>query len=60
VALGPLSIALLVAIDFANLTGAQFVAYKAALGIALGALVTPVIAILAMTDDPATAIATAT
>jgi hypothetical protein len=57
VALAPLSIVLLVAIDFANLTGAQFVVYKAALGLALGALVTPVIAILAMTDHPATAIA---
>jgi hypothetical protein len=52
VALAPLSVLVLVAIDFAGLTTTQFVLYKAALGVVLGAIVTPVIAVRAMADGP--------
>jgi hypothetical protein len=50
VALGPVAILVLSAIDFSGITTGQFVLYKAALGVVLGALVTPVIAMLAMAD----------
>ena len=50
VALAPLSVLVLVTIDFAGLSTTQFVLYKAALGVALGAIVTPVIAVRAMAD----------
>jgi hypothetical protein len=53
VALAPLSVLVLVASDFAGLSTTQFVLYKAALGVALGAIVTPVIAVRAMADRPA-------
>jgi hypothetical protein len=50
IALAPISVLILVAIDFGGLTQGQFVLYKAALGVALGAAVTPVIALWAMAD----------
>ena len=50
----PFAVALIVAVDFADLTIAQFVLYKAVLSVVLGALVTPLIALLAMTDRPTT------
>lgn len=51
-ALAPLSVLVLVITDFAGLTPGQFVLYKAALAVALGALVTPVIAVSAMANGP--------
>ena len=51
-ALGPIAVLVLAAIDFSGLTTGQFVLYKAALGVALGAVVTPAIAVLAMADGP--------
>ena len=41
-------VALLVAVDFGHVSPGAFVAYKAGLAVALGALVTPVIALCAM------------
>ena len=49
-ALGPLSIVVLVAIDFGNISLHDFVLYKGLLGVALGAIVTPVVAVAAMAD----------
>jgi len=51
-ALGPIAVLVLAAIDFSGLTTGQFVLYKAVLGVALGAVVTPAIAVLAMADGP--------
>lgn len=48
--LAPVSVLVLVTIDFGGLSVAQFVLYKAVLGIVLGAIVTPVVAVLAMAD----------
>jgi hypothetical protein len=48
--LAPVSVLVLVAIDFGGLSVTQFVLYKAVLGVVLGAIVTPVIALLAMAD----------
>jgi hypothetical protein len=51
-ALAPAAVAILIATDSGGLSVADFVLYKAILGVALGALVTPVIALRAMADDP--------
>jgi len=51
-ALAPAAVAILIATDFGDLSVANFVLYKAILGVALGAFVTPVIALRAMADDP--------
>jgi aminoglycoside phosphotransferase (APT) family kinase protein len=51
-ALGPIAVAVLVLTGFGPLSVAGFVAYKAALGVALGAVVTPAIAVCAMADRP--------
>jgi hypothetical protein len=56
VTLAPLTVLVLIAIDFTNLTVTQFVLYKAAFGIALGAVVTPLIALFAMASSPTQAI----
>jgi hypothetical protein len=50
VVLAPVSVLVLVTIDFSGLTVAQFVLFKAVFAIVLGAVVTPVIAVLAMAD----------
>jgi hypothetical protein len=50
--LAPIVTLTLVAIDVGTLTRGEFVAFKTAFAIALGALVTPVIAICAMADQP--------
>ncbi len=55
--LAPVSVLVLVTIDFAGLSAAQFVLYKAVLGIVLGAIVTPVIAVLAMADSSGPSVA---
>jgi hypothetical protein len=47
-ALAPVSVLVLVVTDFAGLTPGQFVIYKAVLALALGAIVTPAIAVCAM------------
>jgi hypothetical protein len=44
--------------DFAGLSRAQFAVYKAGIGVALGAIVTPVIALWAMTDADRVTVAT--
>jgi len=49
--LGPPCAVVLVMTGFAGITQATFVLYKAAFGVALGMLVTPVIALAAMTDQ---------
>ena len=49
-ALAPPVTAALAVIDFGTLTEGQFVAFKTAFAIGLGAIVTPVIALCAMTD----------
>jgi hypothetical protein len=48
--LAPPAVILLVATDFGGISTGQFVLYKAILGVALGALVTPPIALWAMSD----------
>jgi hypothetical protein len=47
----PVTVAL-VALDLGTLTKGEFVTFKVAFAIALGAIVTPVIALCAMTDRP--------
>jgi len=49
--LSPVAIAILAVGRFGSVGTTQFVLYKMVLGVALGALVTPVIAVLAMADD---------
>lgn len=51
-AFSPIAVIVLVAMNFGDVSRAEFVAYKAALGVALGAVVTPVIALRAMADRP--------
>jgi hypothetical protein len=51
-ALAPLAVLVLVALDLGDLTVGQFVLYKAALGVGLGVLVTPAIALCAMASSP--------
>lgn len=53
VALAPVTIVVLVTTDFANLTAAQFILYKAMFSVALGMIVTPLIAMLAIASRPA-------
>jgi hypothetical protein len=55
VLLAPLAVLVLVVVDFGDLSVGEFVLYKAIFGVALGALVTPPIALLAMADSPAPA-----
>jgi len=50
-ALGPIAIVLLIAFDFGDVSVGDFVLYKAIFGVLLGALVTPPIAIAALTDE---------
>jgi hypothetical protein len=50
--LGPPAVALLAAIDYGDIGVGEFVLYKAIFGVALGAIVTPVIAVAAMRDQP--------
>jgi len=50
--LGPVSVLVLAAIDFSGLTRGEFALYKAVLGVVLGAIVTPVIAVCGMADAP--------
>jgi hypothetical protein len=49
--LGPPAVAVLVALDFGDLSVGEFVLYKAIFGIVLGAVVTPFIALVAMGDS---------
>ena len=51
-ALGPPAIAILITTNFGDIPTSAFVLYKAILGITLGAIVTPVIAVHAMADAP--------
>jgi hypothetical protein len=48
--LSPLSALVLIAVDSGGLSTPGFVLYKAMLGVALGAIVTPLIALCAMAD----------
>lgn len=52
VLLAPGSCALLVGLAAGGLSRGPFVVYKALLGVALGAVVTPIVAVRAMADDP--------
>jgi hypothetical protein len=49
---GPLSAVVLSALDFGDISVGDFVLYKAIFGVVLGAIVTPPIAIVAMSDPP--------
>jgi hypothetical protein len=51
VLLAPVAVVLLVAIDFGDISVGSFVLYKVIFGVALGAIVTPVIAIAALSDE---------
>jgi hypothetical protein len=48
--LGPAAVLLLIAFDYGDISPGDFVLYKTIFGVALGALVTPPIAIAALTD----------
>ena len=50
VALSPIALLVLVAVGFDDVTKSEFVVYKAVLGVILGLIVTPVIALRAMAD----------
>jgi hypothetical protein len=50
VLLAPVAVVLLIAFDFGDISVGDFVLYKAIFGVVLGALVTPPIAIAALTD----------
>lgn len=54
VVLAPPVTAILAAIDFGTLSCAHFIIFKVAFAIALGAIVTPIIALCAMTDGTET------
>lgn len=54
VLLAPPAVAILAALDFGDLSVGEFVLYKAIFGVVLGALVTPPIALLALSDSAAT------
>jgi hypothetical protein len=58
--LGPISLALLVLFDYGDISPGEFVLFKAIFGIVLGALVTPLIAMVAFGDEPPPAEATPT
>jgi hypothetical protein len=49
---GPMSALLLVLFDYGDISVGEFVLYKAIFGIVLGAVVTPLIAMLAFGDEP--------
>lgn len=51
VVLAPPAVVALVVTDFGGISTGEFVLYKAILGIALGAVVTPLIALWAMSDE---------
>ncbi|MGH2980275.1 MAG: hypothetical protein ACRDLQ_11670 [Solirubrobacterales bacterium] len=51
-ALGPLAVVVLLLLDYGDISIGAFVVYKAIFGIALGALVTPLIAMVAFGDEP--------
>lgn len=51
-ALGPLAVAVLLLLDYGDLSIGEFVAYKAIFGALLGVLVTPLIAMVAFGDQP--------
>jgi len=51
VVLAPPAGIVLVASDFGDISSGDFVLYKAILGVALGAVVTPLIALWAMSDQ---------
>ena len=54
VALGPPAVALIVALDVGSLSVGQFVTYKAIFGVILGMLVTPIVALWALSEvEPA-------
>jgi hypothetical protein len=57
VLLAPVAVVLLVAIDFGDISVGSFVLYKVIFGVALGAIVTPVIAIAALSDEHVAAVA---
>lgn len=50
--LGPLAVIVLLLLDYGDISISKFVVYKAIFGVALGALVTPLIAIVAFGDQP--------
>lgn len=50
VALGPLALLVLLALDPGAISTSAFIAYKVVLGVALGAVVTPLVAVGAMAD----------
>jgi len=56
-ALGPVAVLCLVAADFGDISVGTFVVYKAVLGVGLGLLVTPLIALRAMVDAPSSSAA---
>ena len=51
--LAPPAVIVLVALDYGDISVGEFVLFKAIFGVVLGALVTPPIALAAMTDDSA-------
>ena len=54
VALGPPAVALIVALDVGDLTVGEFVSYKAIFGVILGMVVTPIVALWALSEaEPA-------
>ena len=54
VALGPPAVALIVALDVGDLSVGEFVSYKAVFGVLLGMLVTPIVALWALSEaEPA-------
>jgi hypothetical protein len=50
--LGPPAVAVLLLLDYGDLSIGEFVTYKAIFGVLLGALVTPLIAMVAFGDEP--------
>jgi hypothetical protein len=51
-ALGPIAVVALLLLDYGGISISEFVIYKAIFGIALGVLVTPLIAMVAFGDEP--------
>ena len=50
--LGPIGVVVLLLLDYGGISISEFVIYKAIVGVVLGALVTPPIAMVAFGDDP--------
>jgi hypothetical protein len=50
--LGPPAVLAIIALDVGDLTIGEFVAYKAVLGVALGLVVTPILALWAIAEEP--------